>query len=100
MCVKMCRKGIVSYVISKLKSSEYNAFKGKPNSEDVEKLIKIADALAGNKVVSSCKPNSPIVTPAHMNPTLNLLFANKVISVGQNIVQKFKYIGQWVKKLF
>ena len=76
------------------------AFKGKPNSKDVKKFIKIADALGGDKVASRRMVNSPIVTAEHMNHRLNLLFANKVISVGQNIEQKFKSIGQWVKKLF
>ena len=76
------------------------AFKGKPNSKDVKKFIKIADALGGNKVASRRMVNSPIVTAEHMNHRLNLLFANKVINIGQNIEQKFKSIGQWFKKLF
>ena len=76
------------------------AFKGKPNSKDVKKFIKIADALGGDKGASRRMVNSPIVTAEHMNHRLNLLFANKVISVGQNIEQKFKSIGQWFKKLF
>ena len=76
------------------------AFKGKPSSKDIKKFIKIADALGGDKVASRRMANSPIVTAEHMNHRLNLLFANKVISVGQNIEQKFKSIGQWVKKLF
>ena len=76
------------------------AFKGKPNSKDVKKFIKIADALGGDKVVSRRMANSPIVTAEHLNHRLNLLMTNKVINIGQNIEQKFKSIGQWFKKLF
>ena len=76
------------------------AFKGKPSSKDIKKFIKIADALGGHKVVSRRMANSPIVTTEHMNHRLNLLMANKVINIGQNIEQKFKSVGQWFKNLF
>ena len=76
------------------------AFKGKPSSKDIKRFIKIADALGGDKVNSRRFANRMVTTTEHMEHCLNLLMANKVINIGQNIEQKFKSIGQWFKKLF
>ena len=76
------------------------AFKGKPSSKDIKKLIKIADTLGGNKPPTGRLVKYEGITTEHLNDRLNLLMTSKVISIGHNIEQKFKSIGQWFKKLF